>query len=58
MSLVPGAPHCPASQPVTILLNEDAGTIAMANDVRFRNFISIDAFKLYLTAEVLSAGAG
>lgn len=39
-------------QSVAILLNEDAGAIAMANEAGFRCFTSIEAFKRHLSGEV------
>lgn len=38
-----------------VLLSEEAGTIAMVDDVGFRYFTPVDEFKRYLSAEVLSA---
>lgn len=41
------------SQPVAVLLNEDAATIAIASQAGFRCFTDIDAFKRYVKADVL-----
>ena len=42
------------SQPVAVLLNEDAATMAMASQAGFRCFTSGESFRKYVAAEVLS----
>lgn len=42
------------SQPVAVLLNEDSRTIALASEAGFRCFTNIEAFKRYVTSEVLA----
>jgi hypothetical protein len=44
------------SQPVVVLLNEDAATMALASQAGFRCFVSGTSFRRYVSAEVL-AGA-
>lgn len=41
------------SQPVAVLLNEEAETIAIANDAGFRCFTSTESFKKYIETELL-----
>ena len=41
------------SQPVAVLLNEDAATVALASSVGFRCFTSEPAFRRYVQTEVL-----
>jgi hypothetical protein len=41
------------SQPVAVLLNEDAATIRVAGEAGFRCFANSKAFKRYVKAEVL-----
>ena len=41
------------TEPVAVLLNEDADTIALANQAGFRCFTSSDDFKRYIRTEVL-----
>jgi hypothetical protein len=41
------------SQPVALLLNESKELIATANDAGYRYFTDVDAFKEYMTREVL-----
>ncbi|MCB9521710.1 MAG: hypothetical protein H6699_12680 [Myxococcales bacterium] len=45
------------SQPVAVLLNEDAPTIRTASEAGFRCFTESEAFRRYVVAEVLGAGA-
>lgn len=42
------------SQPVAVLLNEEAETLAMASQAGFRCFTSVKRFKRYVEAEVLA----
>jgi hypothetical protein len=42
------------SQPVAVLLNESASTIAIASKVGFRCFTAVDDFQQYVRAEVLA----
>ncbi len=42
------------TQPVAVLLNENAATHQIANDNGFRYFTSVDEFKEYVVADVLS----
>ena len=44
------------SQPVVVLLNEDAATMALASQAGFRCFSSGESFRNYVSIEVL-AGA-
>ena len=41
------------SAPVAVLLNESADTIAMASGAGYRCFTSADAFRKYISSEVL-----
>ena len=45
------------SQPVAVLLNEDAATIKVASEAGFRCFSDAKSFKRYVTAEVLGETA-
>ena len=45
------------SQPVAVLLNEDAATIRVAGDAGFRCFTDAPSFREYVKAEVLAGGA-
>jgi hypothetical protein len=45
------------SQPVAVLLNEDAATITLANQAGFRCFTSTADFRRYVATEILSAEA-
>lgn len=42
------------SEPVAVLLNERAETIAVANEAGFRCFTTQDAFKRYVEREILA----
>jgi hypothetical protein len=42
------------SQPVVVLLNEDAGTVTLASQAGFRCFTDDAAFRRYVTTEVLA----
>lgn len=44
------------SQPVAVLLNEDAFTILMASQAGFRCFTSVADFRRYVTSEILGVG--
>jgi hypothetical protein len=44
------------SEPVAVLLNEGAETIAIANNAGFRCFTSVDDFKNYILKEILKNG--
>jgi hypothetical protein len=41
------------TEPIAVLLNEEAETIAIANDAGFRCFTSVESFKAYVTTELL-----
>ena len=41
------------SQPVAVLLNEDASTIALASQAGYRCFTAISSFRQYVRKEVL-----
>jgi len=41
------------TQPVAVLLNEGAETLAIASQAGFRCFTAVDDFKRYVRAEVL-----
>ena len=41
------------SQPVAVLLNEEAGTIAIASQAGFRCFTSTDEFRRYVNVEIV-----
>ena len=43
------------SQPVAVLLNEEATTIALASQAGFRCFISAAEFRQYVQREVMSS---
>jgi hypothetical protein len=45
------------SQPVAVLLNEDAATITLANQAGFRCFTSTTDFKRYVAVEILGEAA-
>ncbi|MCC7181368.1 MAG: DUF262 domain-containing protein [Acidobacteria bacterium] len=45
------------SQPVAVLLNEEAATISLASQAGFRCFTRTEDFKRYVAAEILGAGA-
>ena len=45
------------SQPVVVLLNEDAATMALASQAGFRCFTSGESFRHYVTTEVLAGAA-
>ena len=45
------------SQPVAVLLNEDAGTIKVAGEAGFRCFSDVKSFKRYVKAEILGVAA-
>jgi hypothetical protein len=45
------------SQPVAVLFNEEAHTLALASQAGFRCFTSVDDFKRYVTIDILSEGA-
>lgn len=45
------------SQPVAVLLNEDAATIALASQVGFRCFTDGDSFRRYVATEVLGGNS-
>lgn len=45
------------SQPVAVLLNEDAATITMASQAGFRCFTSVPDFRRYVASEILGAEA-
>jgi len=45
------------SQPVAVLLNEDAATIRIAGEAGFRCFSDAKSFKRYVMAEVLGEAA-
>ena len=42
------------SEPVAVLLNEGPETLQIANDLGFRHFTSVEAFKRYVETEVLA----
>ena len=44
------------SQPVAVLLNEDAATLTLASQAGFRCFTNCRAFRRYVEAEVLAGG--
>ncbi len=44
------------SQPVAVLLNENNETLALASRAGFRCFTSLDAFKQYVSEEILGMG--
>ncbi|MGF6370767.1 hypothetical protein OKW40_003517 [Paraburkholderia sp. RAU6.4a] len=44
------------SQPVAVLLNEDAAVITLASQAGYRCFTDSKSFRRYVTAEVLAAG--
>lgn len=45
------------SQPVAVLINEDAATLRMASEAGFRCFSDLKSFQRYVTAEVLGESA-
>jgi len=45
------------SQPVAVLLNEDAATIRIAGEAGFRCFTEAKSFRQYVKSEVLAGGA-
>ena len=42
------------SQPVAVLLYEEAGTMAIASQAGYRCFTSVEAFKTYVRNEILA----
>lgn len=44
------------SQPVAVLLNEDAATLAIASQAGFRCFTEVDSFRKYVEGEILAGG--
>ena len=45
------------SQPVAVLLNEDAATLAIASQAGFRCFTEVDSFRRYVKDEILAGGS-
>ena len=45
------------SQPVAVLLNEDAVTLAIASQAGFRCFTAVDSFRRYVEDEILAGGS-
>ena len=46
------------SQPVAVLLNESADTLALASRAGFRCFTTVGDFKAYVQKEILAIGVG
>ena len=46
------------SQPVAVLLNEEATMVAIASQAGFRCFTAVESFKVYVRAEVLAEATG
>ena len=49
----PGGLQEGLTEPIAVLLNEEAETIAIANDAGFRCFTSVESFKAYVKTELL-----